>query len=912
MALNCPKCRKWQIQKEDKFCSYCGLKLLDLEIIPGKIRFYIDKDKKCAHKEKIVLNNKGWMDVTVNSLTYDKSIFHFLSEINVVYQSDKKELEIELIAPRQIAAGSYSTIIIEFGNEKHYINVEFFDAPKWELYLDGEAVIEAVKGMESPQRIYKSNGDGDTQVGFKFQKLGQSVFDIVDILVEDKENRYDVKINTVADDFAEGIFTIHSSQETKFKDKEFVEFKIIGKYTNYQAKFPFYYFMTTPPNFFLMMNGERCNEEKKNYIEVYEGLENKFEVKIVNWGSNSLTIQGLDIDVPFNKEEIAFDFPRVLQGGVDLTLILKLDAGKIQGDAVESSISIITQEVKEKKINFYIEKKILEEFKGILAADIGTTNTDIAYRSDNQTAFVLLELHNDIEKASISPSVILYEKIVDRVPEKYSIGEKAKGRMIYNPRSSVESIKTKLGETGKIRVFPLDDSSGPVDYSPLEISYHMIKRLKEITENHLKKKVTKAVITHPTKFTHIQIDQLKKAFNDSGIEVIETIEESEAVALNYIVRDKRERSDSYVIGVFDCGGGTTDITMLEVLENKKNGVRKIAVNVLASDGDRNFGGNNMTEMLKSIIVEKIQNKAFNLKREVGVDVKDLKLYFTEEDEKNLDMIKLMTPKGIEWEIAVRSNRISLKSNAELWKIELSDTEKAQIERPMVLDFVKSDNEMEKFEFSVVIERSEFEQSRIYNKILEFINKMKRMSEKAGKEFDTITLSGMSSQIPLIQQLFYDNFGDIIKIPKDLNLKKCVALGAIEYYDKTYNPGFIKLNFKRGKKLGSAVGIIMTAPDGRDKFCEVFPLGTLVPTPPEKINLPFMNRRMNITVLKNLGTHEYVEEAPNEFEEIKQFTILIPKEIDDDNLDEGELLLEINEDLVPKLSLKQGNIFKEYI
>ncbi|MCU0286304.1 MAG: Hsp70 family protein [Acidobacteria bacterium] len=907
MMPNCPKCRKWQIQKEDKFCSYCGLKLLDLEIIPVKIRFYIEKDKKCAHKERIVLNNKGWMDVTVNSLTYDKSIFHFLNEIDVVHQSDKKELGIELINPRQIAAGSNSTIITEFGNEKHYINVEFFDAPRWELSLNGEPV----KGLELPQRIYKSNGDSDTQVGFKLQKLGQSVFDIADILVENKDNRYAVKINKVADDFAEGIFTIHSSQEKKFKDKEFVEFKIIGKYTNYQVGYPFYYSMTAPPNFFLMINGERCNEEKKNYIEVCEGLENKFEIKIVNLGTEPLILEELAVEPPFDKQEVGFIFPRELPGGIDLPLILNLNAGEIQGDAVESSIKIITKEVKEKKIDFYIEKKILEEFKGILAADIGTTNTDIAYRYDNHNGFISLELNNDIEKASISPSVILYEKIVDRVPEKYSIGETAKGRMIYNPRSSVESIKTRLGETGKIRVFPLEDSSGPIDYSPAEISYHMIQRLKEIAENYLKKRVTKTIITHPTKFTHIQIDQLKKAFTDAGIDVIETIEESEAVALSYIVRDNRERSDSYIIGVFDCGGGTTDITMLEVFENRKNGVRKITVNVLASDGDRNFGGNNMTESLKNLIVEKIQSKAFNLKREDGVDVKELKLYFREEDEKNLDMMKLMTQKGIKWEIQVRGNRVRLNQNAENWKIKLSDSEKAQIEEVISLDFVKSDNDMEKFECKILIERSEFEE-RIYNKILEFITKMKRISEKAGKEFDTIILSGMSSQIPLIQQLFYDHFGDIIKIPEDLNLKKCVALGALEYYDKTYNPGFIKLNFKRGKKLGSAIGIIMTAPNGKDKFCEVFSLGTLVPTPPEKINLPFISRRMNIVVLKNLGTHEYVEEAPAEFEDIRQFTISIPEEIGDDNLDNSEILMEINEDLTPKLSLKQGNIFKEYI
>jgi molecular chaperone DnaK (HSP70) len=907
---NCPKCRKWDIRKDDMFCSFCGLKLLDLEIIPGKIRFYFDNDKKCTHKEKIVFNNKGWMDVAVKSITYDKSIFRFSSEIDVVHQSDKKELEIELINPKQIATGSYSTITIEFGNEKHYINAEFYDAPRWNLNLDGEAV----KGLDplNPLKVYKS--DGDTRVGFKLQKLGQSVFDVTDAYLEgnEKDKRYKVEIISSGEDGAEGIFTIHSDKDSKFQDKEYVEFKITGKYTGYQAKFPFYYSIAKPPSFLLVINGERCKEERKNYIDVYEGLENEFEVKIVNLGNETLTIKRLDVAPPFETQIFGTDFPKELTGGSDLSLILKLDAGKIQGGAVESSIKIITQEVKEKKIDFYIEKKILEEFKGILAADIGTTNTTIAYRSDSQTAFVPLEINPDIERAGISPSVILYEKIIDRVPEKYSIGETAKERTIYNPRSSVESIKTKLGETEKIRIFPLDERTGPVDYSPTEISYHMIKRLKEITENRLKKKITKIVITHPTKFTHIQIDQLKKAFNDAGIEVAEAIEESEAVAIDYIVRNKKERTGSYVIGVFDCGGGTTDITMLEVFETRNNNnVRKIDVNVLASDGDRNFGGNNMTGTIENIIVKKIQNKMFTLKRDASLDIKDLRLYFKEEDEKNLDMMRSMAQKEIEWEVTVRVNRVRLNQYAEDWKINLSNAEKAQLEGAMALNFVNTANELKSIEFSLVIERSEFEE-KINNKILEFIDKMKRMVEKTGKEFDTIILSGMSSQIPLIQQLFNDNFGDIIKMPKDLNLKKCVALGALEYYDKTHNPGYIILNFKRGKKLGSAWGIKITAPDGRDKFLEVFSLGAQIPTPPEKITLPFIIRRMNITVFKNLGTHEYVELAPNEFEEIKQFNIMIPDEISDDNLDNSELFMEINDDLVPKLSLKHGNIFKEYI
>jgi molecular chaperone DnaK (HSP70) len=294
-----------------------------------------------------------------------------------------------------------------------------------------------------------------------------------------------------------------------------------------------------------------------------------------------------------------------------------------------------------------------------------------------------------------------------------------------------------------------------------------------------------------------------------------------------------------------------------------------------------------------------------------VDINELKLYFSDEDEKNLDMMKVMTSKGKDWEREVRSNRVLLNRAAEEWKIMLSNPERAHINGVRPLQFVKSNTEMGGFRVRLEIEKSEFEK-RIHNKILEFIQKMKRMSKKTEKEFDIIILSGMSSQIPLIQQLFSENFGDIIKAPKDLNLKKCVALGALEYYDKSKNPGFIKLNFKRGKKLSSAVGIKMTARDGRDKFCEVFPLGTTIPTQPEKINLPFINRRMNISVYKNLGTHEYFDDARGEFEEIKQFTVSIPDEISDERLSHSEVFMEINEELVPKLSLKEGDIFKEFV
>ena len=170
------------------------------------------------------------------------------------------------------------------------------------------------------------------------------------------------------------------------------------------------------------------------------------------------------------------------------------------------------------------------------------------------------------------------------------------------------------------------------------------------------------------------------------------------------------------------------------------------------------------------------------------------------------------------------------------------------------------------------------------------------------------MHGDSSQIPLIGQLLSENFGEIVKYKTDL--KRSAALGAIEYYEKTYTPGLIVINLIRQPKLSSSYGIILTAIDGRSKFHELIPFGTKIPTQPAKIDIS-LRRRMTIAVLKNLGTHEYIKEAPEEFEIVKQFDIKLPDEISDEKIASAEFFIEVNEGLRPKLSIIADDIFKEF-
>jgi hypothetical protein len=295
-----------------------------------------------------------------------------------------------------------------------------------------------------------------------------------------------------------------------------------------------------------------------------------------------------------------------------------------------------------------------------------------------------------------------------------------------------------------------------------------------------------------------------------------------------------------------------------------------------------------------------------------VDKNQLKLYHKHKDEKNEHMIKLAVSKGADWGRLVRDNRIQFIDAAEKCKAELSKPEKEFTEAFLPLTFVKDENEIEKFDTIFKVERHEFEE-RIQDKISEFVKKMKRMTDITGKAFDIILLSGMSSKIPLIQQLFYEEFNDIVRRADKLKeLKECVVLGSLEYYDKSYNPGYIQLKFKRGKKLSGAYGMKVTTADGQNKFHELFPLGTTVPTQPKIIDIP-LKRRMILTIYQNLGTGEYFDEAPKEFNEIRKFNVTIPDEIADEQISECELSLEISEELLPKLSLshKDLDFFREF-
>lgn len=214
----------------------------------------------------------------------------------------------------------------------------------------------------------------------------------------------------------------------------------------------------------------------------------------------------------------------------------------------------------------------------IVGIDLGTTNSEIAIVENGQSIVIK---DND---RNILPSFVGISE-----NNEILIGEPARNQYILYPERTIKSIKREMGTEIKV---PL----GEEEYSPQEISAMILKRLKTIAENYLKKPVNKAVITVPAYFSDAQRQATRDAGKIAGLEVVRIINEPTAAALSY----EAEQKDHKKILVYDLGGGTFDVSVV--------GVESDVVEVISSHGNNHLGGDDFDQKIIDYILEHIQEK----------------------------------------------------------------------------------------------------------------------------------------------------------------------------------------------------------------------------------------------------------------------------------------------------------------
>jgi molecular chaperone DnaK len=365
----------------------------------------------------------------------------------------------------------------------------------------------------------------------------------------------------------------------------------------------------------------------------------------------------------------------------------------------------------------------------IIGIDLGTTNSVVAIMEGRDPKVLTNE-----EGSRITPSVVAFTKDGERL-----VGQVAKRQAITNPERTIYSIKRFMGRrfdevSEEIKLVPYKIVRGPngdarveIDgkqYSPPEISAQILLKLKRAAENYLGEKVTDAVITVPAYFNDAQRQATKDAGEIAGLNVRRIINEPTAAALAYGLDKKKDEK----IAVYDFGGGTFDISILEVGEN--------VVDVLATNGDTHLGGDNIDLRIMDWLITEF-------KKDSGIDVSKDKMVLQR-----------------------------LKEAAEKAKIELSSTMETEINLP----FLTADQTGPKH-LSVKLTRAKFE-SMIEDFIERSLEPCRKCLKDAGlepKDLQEVVLVGGSTRIPKVQEAVKKLFG---KEPnRSVNPDEVVAVGA---------------------------------------------------------------------------------------------------------------------------------------
>ena len=366
----------------------------------------------------------------------------------------------------------------------------------------------------------------------------------------------------------------------------------------------------------------------------------------------------------------------------------------------------------------------------IIGIDLGTTNSCVAVMEGNDVVVI-----PNSEGKRTTPSVVAFLDNGER-----KVGEPAKRQAITNPKRTIYSIKRFMGRfydevLDEIKRVPYKVVKGPNNtprveiegrqYTPQEISAMILQKMKKTAEDYLGHEVTEAVITVPAYFNDAQRQATKEAGEIAGLKVRRIINEPTAAALAF-GEDKKGKNLKIV--VFDCGGGTHDVSVLEMGDG--------VFEVKATDGDTHLGGDDFDQAIIDWIAEEF-------KKEEGVDLRQ-------------DPMALQR----------------LKDAAEKAKIELSSTTTTEINLP----YITSVNNVPKH-LTKTLTRAKFEQL-VDHLIKRTIEPCKSALDKAGlkpSDIDEVILVGGSTRIPAIQAAVEKFFG---KAPnKSVNPDEAVAIGA---------------------------------------------------------------------------------------------------------------------------------------
>ena len=347
----------------------------------------------------------------------------------------------------------------------------------------------------------------------------------------------------------------------------------------------------------------------------------------------------------------------------------------------------------------------------IIGIDLGTTNSCVAVLEGGSP-----EVITNAEGERVTPSVVAFTETGERL-----VGRLARRQAITNPKNTIASIKREMGTDYRVHI---SADGKTVDYTPEQISSMILQKMKADAETHLGGKVTKAVITVPAYFNDSQRQATKDAGTIAGLEVMRIINEPTAAALAYGL----EREHEQTILVFDLGGGTFDVSILEIGDG--------VFDVLATDGDTRLGGDDFDQRVIDWLVSEFR-------QDTGMDLTS-------------------DPSAMQ----------RLKDAAESAKKELSSRMETTINLPYITADATGPKHLER-----KLSRAKFEGmiDDLLQRTISVVDATLREAGKDSNTIDQVVLVGGSTRIPKVQEMISSRIPG--KINREINPDEVVAAGA---------------------------------------------------------------------------------------------------------------------------------------
>ena len=518
-----------------------------------------------------------------------------------------------------------------------------------------------------------------------------------------------------------------------------------------------------------------------------------------------------------------------------------------------------------------------EEYPYYLAIDFGTTNSCCAYIDKNHNK-KLLPLDTEANPSEIIPSSIIYRSQPTE-GKTYHIGHDAETdrTTVRDGPYYISSVKRWLGFRWK-RKFPNNQK-----YQPLDVVSHILKHIINEAEDYLEQqgiasKITKCVIAHPAMFTPAQQADLRQAFENIGISELILIDEASAASMGIILESDDALQEDYRLLVYDFGGGTIDIVLSQVTNNSSD----IAIEPIARDGERQYGGDDVTQSIVDFVLKEYGGRIEKQNPGLNFEIP----YF--------EPGRILQSTGNqEVDKATRRNAAPLYRRAEEIKKELNAQTETEFFFPLEVVVGGSVCDLQELignDLSVKLSARQFQSfvEPVLKKTFEKIDAM--VVENDARLPNAVVLAGQSSKMRLVKNLmtahFRQKYQKDIEIHLDENPKTCVVMGAAQYGLTRSLPaeeGGLQVVQLANKTL-SRFGITRQKL-GKPVFGEIILKGKLIPE--ESVSTTdcrFQSRTPFIEVHEHFGADDDIQKTSL----IAGYTLNLPRNVSDQALREARL------------------------